>query len=298
MFLPVALQDFSISVNVAMWVLFGIFLGFGVLACCGAALPYFSNKGIVPKTRPIHSKENESNLRIYVKKVKIILNPHGGMQMAKSRYEKYALPLFKKHNVEVELIESQFAGHIQTYASHVDFDGSFDCLIVFGGDGSIHELINGLMSRHSLEGVCFSCLPGGTGNSLLTSVLGRKLNPDGSDTEYFVKGIIDGKVKKLDLNKIKMNKSNDGDNKVLYSMNTIGVGLGGNVGLLAEIYRDLGENRYDTLAAWSIMKGSYVNIKLKVDRKLVWNGKSLGFLQQCHGSLWKWYASISTCSNK
>ena len=65
-------------------------------------------------------------------------------------------------------------GFIEEFCTMSDFN-AYDALIVAGGDGTIHELLNGLMTKLDHEQVLNSVvslplvgvLPSGTGNSLM-----------------------------------------------------------------------------------------------------------------------------------
>ena len=46
----------------------------------------------------------------------------------------------------------------------------YSCLVAVGGDGTIHEVINGLMFRPDKKRVPIALIPNGTGNDLCASI--------------------------------------------------------------------------------------------------------------------------------
>jgi YegS/Rv2252/BmrU family lipid kinase len=93
---------------------------------------------------------------------------------------------------------------------------SFDYIIAVGGDGTINEVLNGIMQFEG-ESPVLGVLPNGTGNDFIKSA---KLKQDPSD---FLKSILVRKTIQLDIAKI--------DNKELthYFLNVADVGFGGKV---------------------------------------------------------------------
>ena len=56
------------------------------------------------------------------------------------------LPIFKEAGAEVEIKETRYAGHARNMANTLDFRG-YEGFCVVGGDGTMHEVINGMLSR-------------------------------------------------------------------------------------------------------------------------------------------------------
>lgn len=60
-------------------------------------------------------------------------------------------------------------GHGYDLANLSSFDG-YDGLVVVGGDGTIHEVINGMLQRADRHKLPIGVIPAGTGNSMLVDV--------------------------------------------------------------------------------------------------------------------------------
>jgi len=94
------------------------------------------------------------------KPVPLFLNPVAGRGRA-GRHAQSIVEILEAGGVPTELIESQAAGDLERRISDVARSNSGP-LIVAGGDGSVHEAVNGLMAaaRKPLLGV----IPTGSGN--------------------------------------------------------------------------------------------------------------------------------------
>lgn len=71
---------------------------------------------------------------------------------------------------------------------------AYDAIVAVSGDGVIHEVINGLLrrpdAREAMKSVSIGIIPGGTGNSMLISLLGEKRGFDPCFTALqVIKGI-------------------------------------------------------------------------------------------------------------
>ena len=80
-----------------------------------------------------------------MRKFYLTLNPHGGQKKG-PRLLKKILPVIEASDIELTIIETSFAGHAYDLANQLDFNG-YDGMIVIGGDGTMHEIINGMLMR-------------------------------------------------------------------------------------------------------------------------------------------------------
>ena len=186
----------------------------------------------------------------------IIVNPHGGKKKGVSILRSIE-SRFQEAGCELSVLETEYAGHARDLSRELDFDG-FDGLIVVGGDGSIHEVANGLMERDSRAVVPLGVIPAGSGNSFARDL--GLLNPlDASDA------IINGRKGYLDLVEIEY----DGIKK--YALNIIGWGLVTDIGMRAERNRWLGPSRYTILSVLEVFKNHPRGASLVIDGKEVKN---------------------------
>jgi len=174
-----------------------------------------------------------------MKKFYLILNPHGGQQKG-SKLLKQILPVFEAAKLDLTIIETTFSGHASELAHQLDFDG-YDGMIVIGGDGTMHEVVNGMLTRPDKKQLPIGLIPGGTGNSFLHDL--ELMNPVDA-----AKAIIEGNTRKIDVAEVKIN------HVTKYAFNIIGWGLVTDIGKNAEKWRWLGEARYTLLSIFEVIR--------------------------------------------
>jgi diacylglycerol kinase (ATP) len=168
----------------------------------------------------------------------LLVNPYGGVKKG-LRILQRVKPIFEKAGFELDIIDSTFAGHIKELAHQLDFEG-YSGIIVIGGDGSMHEVINGMLTRHDKKQVPIGLIPGGTGNSFMHDL--DMLNPIDA-----AKAITEGHIRPIDVMEISVNKI------TRYAFNIVGWGLVTDVGKHAERYRWMGERRYTFTAVLEVL---------------------------------------------
>ena len=163
----------------------------------------------------------------------LTVNPHGGAKKGPKLLKKVK-PIFDNANVELTVIETMFAGHAKELAEQLDFTG-YDGLISIGGDGTLHEVVNGLMYRNDNIDVPIGLIPGGSGNSFMHDL-------DLVDPIDAANAIINGNTRNVDLAEIKIN------HVTKYAINIIGWGLVTDIANKAEKHRWMGTSRYTILS--------------------------------------------------
>ena len=128
-----------------------------------------------------------------MKKIMVIINPTSGGEKAldyKDKLENKA----KKYFEQVDTRITQKAQDATNFAEEASQE-HYDAVLVFGGDGTVNEVISGISEKDYIPKLAI--IPGGTGN-LITKLL--EINQD-----------IDGAIDELDFNstnKIDIGKSN------------------------------------------------------------------------------------------
>jgi len=217
--------------------------------CCGSSKPHpppFVDSFV-------YSSEEKEDI-IKVQKVVLTYNPFSGNGRGKREFT-VAMNVFKKANVEVKVIQTEYARHATKLANEFDFTG-FDAFVVIGGDGTFHEFITGLMERKDSKLIPIGLIAGGTGNSVLTS-LGML------DTVKATEAIIKGSKRKVDLGKV---SHTDG---VTYMFNLLGWGLGVDANVTAESCRCCGPARYNCGALVQICKGTERTAHIEIDGEVM-----------------------------
>jgi len=160
----------------------------------------------------------------------LTVNPHGGIKKGLDVL-KNVKPLFESAGVELTVIETEYAGHARELAKTADIDG-YDGFCAIGGDGTMHEIINGIMTRKDGKRLPVGLITGGTGNSFMHDL-------DCLDPQVAAKRILTSRIRKIDIFKA------DANGKIYYGFNIIGWGMPTDINLLSEKMRWLGGQRYN-----------------------------------------------------
>ena len=129
-----------------------------------------------------------------MQKIMLIINPTSGGEKALDYKEKLESKA-KKYFEQVDTRITQKAQDATNFATEASRE-HYDAVLVFGGDGTVNEVISGIAERDYIPKLAI--IPGGTGN-LITKLL--EINQD-----------IDGAIDELDFNstnKIDIGKSNE-----------------------------------------------------------------------------------------
>ena len=128
-----------------------------------------------------------------MQKIMLIINPTSGGEKALDYKEKLEIKA-KKYFEQVDTRITQKAQDATNFATEASRE-HYDAVLVFGGDGTVNEVISGIAEKDYIPKLAI--IPGGTGN-LITKLL--EINQD-----------IDGAIDELDFNstnKIDIGKSN------------------------------------------------------------------------------------------
>ena len=184
----------------------------------------------------------------------ITVNPHGGKKLG-PRLLNRVKPLFEAKGIELFVVETTFAGHAKELANQLNIT-EYDGFIGIGGDGTLHEIINGMLSRHDGRKIPIGIIPGGSGNSYMHDL-------QLTDPLKAAKAIINEKTRALDTTKVEVNHI------IKYSNNMIGWGLVTDVGNKAEHFRWLGTNRYTILSVVEVLRHKSRPATLIMDDKKI-----------------------------
>ena len=136
-----------------------------------------------------------------------------------------------------------------------------------GGDGTFHEVVNGVLNRIDGKVIPIGVIPAGSGNSVLHD-LGL------TDPIQAAKAIVAGNTRCIDVAQIEMNQV------VRYSINLIGWGLVTDVGKRSETLRWLGPRRYTISSLIEIFLRKSRRARLVVDQETIF--KQFTFIVACN----------------
>ena len=189
-----------------------------------------------------------------MKKYYLLVNPKGGHKKGLEIYEKVK-HIFSSAGTNITVLHTRYAGHAFDFAKTLDFVG-YDGLCAIGGDGTMYELINGMLKRDDNHKIPIGLITGGTGNSFMYDV-------DCLDPIDAAKRIVQHKLRPLDIAKVNAN------GELFYSFNIIGWGLATDAGKLAEKLRWLGGVRYDVASIIEVLKGKDRIATLTLDKEVI-----------------------------
>ena len=170
----------------------------------------------------------------------IIINPNSGKKKSVSVFKNILKPSLELNSINYKTKTTTYSGHSEQIIESINLL-NFNAILVLGGDGTMHEVINGLLKREDGINLPIGNIPTGSGNSLLYD-LGK------FDIKDTINIILKNKIRKIDILELSTL------NKKIYSMNLIGWGMGNDIGLRAEKMRWLGPMRYNVASLIEILK--------------------------------------------
>lgn len=197
-----------------------------------------------------------------IEKIHFVLNPKAGNGISLKIFQEIEGEL-KSNNVKYTLFKSQGKNDI---FNHVISDEVPDCDVIcaMGGDGTIHEITDGLMQSGKASDLAFSIIPSGTGNAFAQTL--GELKP-----KKAIQKILDGERLKIDAMEIKQGS------KTSYAVNIIGWGMASRVNQISDQLRILGGIRYNIASLIGIATMKKKKLILRMDDEVI-NEDALFFL--------------------
>lgn len=180
----------------------------------------------------------------------LIVNPVSGYKKGHSIVEKIR-GIFYESNIELDVAISTHKNHPFELANSTPLD-NYDAICMAGGDGTFHEVINGILCREDGKRLPIGFIPAGTGNSLMHDL-------DALDPVEAVHKIIANKRGKLDIFKINAN------GQTIYGFNILGWGIPVSINILAEKMRWIGGQRYNIASIIEVLKNQTQFVKIEID---------------------------------
>lgn len=140
--------------------------------------------------------------------VTVILNPEAHNGKATSLFEKYSAPLLHLAGVKVDVIETTKENHAKNIMEVID---NTDAIVIAGGNGTVHEVVTGLLRRQQTPGNGSFSVPLGIVPVGKTNTVAKYLfwTEDFSDARYLAEAtmaVIKQKTTSIDVMKIKGEK--------------------------------------------------------------------------------------------
>ena len=95
------------------------------------------------------------------RRVHLVVNPYGGGGAGLATLDS-VLPVFEAAGIEVTTLMTEYAGHAGEMARTLPL---LDGFVGIGGDGTAHEIANGMLQREAGDRVAIGIIPAGSGNT-------------------------------------------------------------------------------------------------------------------------------------
>jgi len=182
-----------------------------------------------------------------------IVNPISGIKNNQV-IAKQIIQILNDNHITVDTIYTKHKNYAKEYILNMK-NPLYTSILILGGDGTINEILNGILLRKDRYLPIFGFLPGGTGNSVLHDL--NYLDPISA-----LAPILNNSIKYIDVMSLTFN------HHVEYSINILGWGLVSDIAILAEKLRFIGQIRYDLASLYYIMKLKARDCQLIIDNKL------------------------------
>ena len=147
------------------------------------------------------------------------------------------------------------SGARREMARTLDLTG-VDGLCVVGGDGTVHEVADGLMQRGETISVPLGVIPAGTGNTLA-----QHLQCD--DPLEAARRIVAGCTQPLDVVRVTLS------DEVVFCVDIVGWGAVSDINATAERIRCPAHHRYGAAALWQILRAKHRRATLSLDGQTI-----------------------------
>ena len=188
----------------------------------------------------------------------IIVNPSSGGGVSKAKLERISQYL-KQNKILGNIYKTSLDKNAESLVGEAILKG-FKRVICVGGDGTLHNLINGVYSQSVInpESICVGVVPVGTGNDWARHYgLSR-------DYKKAVDVIARGDIKSQDIGVMKVLGK---ESQTVYFMNYAGVGFDGYVISKIEKYKFLGALSYLVAAVFSFIPFSNFGLSIVHNNK-------------------------------
>ena len=185
-----------------------------------------------------------------MKNILCIVNPVSGLKKSLKVY--YELKdVIESHGFTSELLKTEYAGHAKKVVSELKLN-QFNRILIFGGDGTVNEVINGLYQSDLCSFFPIGIIPTGSGNSVVHDI-------DCLDYNIAIKRALSDNIRLMDVNKAIF------DNEVRLSVSIIGWGMFSFGNVLADKLRFLGTIRYDIASVIKLLEKTLYKAKISID---------------------------------
>ena len=187
-----------------------------------------------------------------MKNILCIVNPVSGLKKSLKVFTEVK-NLIESHGFIPQLLKTEYAGHAKKVISELQ-PNDFNRILIFGGDGTVNEVINGLYQSDLCSLFPIGIIPTGSGNSIVHDM-------GYLDYHIAIERALSDNIRLMDVNKAVF------DNEVRLSVSVIGWGMFSFGNVLAEKLRFLGTIRYDIASIIKLLEKTIYKAKISIDDK-------------------------------
>jgi diacylglycerol kinase family enzyme len=193
-----------------------------------------------------------------------IVNPAAGGGRS-ARRAGLELAGLKEKGLRIDVIESTGPNHASELAAE-GYEQGFRRFLAVGGDGTAHEVINGIFHRPQGSRVELGFLPLGRGNSFL-----RDFTTRGAEASF--EALVEGRKRRVDVLCLKHDKG------TIYSFNLLSVGFTADVGAITNrVFKPFGQFGYLLGVFVKVLQLNRRAFKMRCDDDREWDERRCLFL--------------------
>ena len=178
----------------------------------------------------------------------VLINPFGGAGAAARNWE-VARTLMEKAYIDLQVQFTERAQHAFDICNKELRPDDYDAIVTVSGDGLIFEVVNGFLLREDWsefkDKVTIGCIPGGTGNGLVKSILATSGENYGVLEAAFKTA--KGQRKNIDITEI----TGEYESKKIYSFLCVLWAIMSDIDINSEVIRCCGANRF---TVWGVYR--------------------------------------------
>jgi YegS/Rv2252/BmrU family lipid kinase len=188
----------------------------------------------------------------------IIYNPHAGGGRAKQ-----LLPpiqdYLQRSAIAADIKLTTHSGHAIELAEQADLS-KYSAVIASGGDGTLFEVLNGVMKNTSSFKPPIGLIPNGTGNAFM-----KELKLKQGDWKKAIDIIVDNRTREVDVGRMQFASNNGAETESHYFINMVGLGFVSTVAQAAIPLKWLGNGAYTVATLQKLMGLKAQKFSLELD---------------------------------
>jgi len=186
----------------------------------------------------------------------VIYNPAAGNGRAAGLYQTIAHYL-QQSTLNCDIRKTEYAGHAIELLRDTQLS-DYDAVIASGGDGTLFEVVNGLMQNKAQHKPRVGLIPNGTGNAFM-----KELDLERHQWQEAIHIIEQGKTRDIDVGVL------GSSDKAFYFLNIVGTGFVSTVAQAAIPLKWMGNAAYTVATLLKLMNLRAQSITLQIDGQIL-----------------------------